>query len=83
MTKVIRLTESDLHTMIRECVEECLKEEQLNEGWKNWAMAGALGAASMFGGAQNANAQSYNGNNPYYDCRTHRDSMRVKKILDN
>lgn len=32
-------------------------DEVVEEGWKNWAMAGALGAASMFN-PQTANAQS-------------------------
>ena len=43
MTKIIRLTESELNGIIEESVRMCL-----DEGWKDWAMAGALGAASMF-----------------------------------
>ena len=58
--KIIRLTESDLHNIIRDSVYRILEENaNVNEGWKNWAMAGALGAASIFGGPQTANAQNY------------------------
>ncbi len=55
---IIRLTESDLHRIVYDSVYHILEQKQdLNEGWKNWAMAGALGAASMFGSPQTANAQ--------------------------
>ncbi len=65
MKQRIRLTESDLHRIVKESVYRVLVEQnsnqEINEGWKNWAMAGALGAATMFGGNQTANAQSNNG----------------------
>ena len=49
----------------------CLKDfksrvkltENIDEGWKNWAMAGALGAATMFGSPQNVSAQNINQQN--------------------
>ncbi len=57
--QIIRLTESDLHNIIRESVYQILEQKGVvNEGWKNWAMAGALGAATMFGNPQSANAQN-------------------------
>ena len=57
---IIRLTESDLHKIVRDSVYQILEQKQtVNEGWKNWAMAGTLGAASMFGNPQTANAQNY------------------------
>lgn len=60
MKQVLRLTESDLHNIVRDSVYHILENKQnLDEGWKNWAMAGALGAASMFGNPQTANAQNY------------------------
>ena len=55
MTRIIRLTESELNGIIEESVRMCL-----DEGWKDWAMAGALGAASMFSSpasAQNTDQQ--------------------------
>lgn len=58
--EIIRITESDLHNIVRESVYQILEQKQsVNEGWKNWAMAGALGAASMFSNPQTANAQNY------------------------
>ena len=55
---IIRLTESDLHKIVRDSVYQILEQKQtVNEGWKNWAMAGTLGAASMFGNPQTTNAQ--------------------------
>lgn len=60
MKQIIRLTESDLHNIVRDSVYRILENKQdINEGWKNWAMAGALGAASMFGNPQTADAQNY------------------------
>ena len=55
--QVIRLTESDLHNIIRGTVNRILGEN-VDEGWKDWAMAGALGAASIFGNPQTTNAQN-------------------------
>ena len=56
---IIRLTESDLHRIVYDSVYHILEQRQdINEGWKNWAMAGALGAATMFGNPQAANAQN-------------------------
>lgn len=66
--KIIRLTESDLHKIVYNSVYQILEQKQIvNEGWKNWAMAGALGAASMFSNPQTANAQDdmyFNSNKP-------------------
>lgn len=36
--------------------------ESINEGWKNWAATAALGAATMFGSPNMANAQTFNQN---------------------
>jgi hypothetical protein len=58
MKQVIRLTESDLHRIVKESVNRILNEERVDEGWKDWAMAGALGAASMFGNPQTAYASN-------------------------
>jgi hypothetical protein len=78
--KLVKITESDLHRIVKESVKRILIEEfpymvsayqdeqldkyNLQEGWKNWAMAGALGAATMFNpqaaNAQNVNTQDYN-----------------------
>ena len=55
--QVIRLTESDLHNIIRGTGNRILGEN-VDEGWKDWAMAGALGAASIFGNPQTTNAQN-------------------------
>jgi hypothetical protein len=65
MKQVIRLTESDLHRIVKESVNRILNEERVDEGWKDWAMAGALGAASMFGNPQTAYA-----NNPQPQVQT-------------
>ena len=62
--KLIRLTESDLHNIVREAVYRVLENQQLqddeviNEGWKDKILAGTLGAASMFGNPATANAQT-------------------------
>ena len=57
---IIRLTESELHKIVYETVYRILEQKQnINEGWKNYAMAGALGAATLFGNPQAANAQNY------------------------
>lgn len=60
MKRVIRLTEEDLHNIIKESVNKIIEEKNINEGWKDWAVAGALGAASLFGNPQTANAQNLN-----------------------
>ncbi len=42
-------------------LQQIINEEinrTINEGWKNWAVAGALGAASLLGSPQLANAQN-------------------------
>lgn len=58
--KTIRITESQLRSMIQECVREELSKNNINEGWlKNTAIAGAIGAASIFGGNK-AQAQNFN-----------------------
>lgn len=60
---IIRLTEDDLHKIISDSVYQILESRQnVNEGWKNWAMAGALGAATMFGNPQAAKAQNDSAN---------------------
>lgn len=46
MKQRIRLTESQLHKIIRKCVNEAL----IQEGYKDWLTAGVLGAGAMFGG---------------------------------
>ena len=59
MKKVVRITEEDLRRIVGEAVNNILQnEETLNEGWKNWAAAGALGAATLFGNPQKADAQN-------------------------
>lgn len=67
MKQVIRLTESDLHNIVRDSVYHILEDRQnLDEGWKNKAIAGALGAMTMFGSPNTANAQDdmyFNSNN--------------------
>ena len=44
------------HSIAMNHVDESIIREAVNEGWKNWAMAGALGLLS-FGNPQTANAQ--------------------------
>lgn len=64
--KTIRITESQLRNMIQECVREELSKNNINEGWfKNAAIAGAIGAASIFGGnkAQAQNVNRYDDGN--------------------
>ena len=73
MKQIIRLTESDLRNIISDSVYHILKSKQnLDEGWKNWAMAGALGTASIFGNPQTANAQD----DMYFN---HNKTTKVKK----
>lgn len=55
--KVVRLTETELRQMITEAVAETLEEGK----WTNRAMGLAMGAASMFGGNNQAYADSRNG----------------------
>lgn len=56
---VVRITEEDLRRIVNEAVNDILQNEQtLNEDWKNWAAAGALGAATLFGNPQKADAQN-------------------------
>jgi len=55
MKKIIRLTETDLHKMVNDCVKTILKENYNTENFKGLMAAGALGAMSMFGSPQIAN----------------------------
>lgn len=58
--KIIRITQNDLYQIIQESVLRTLNESQMiDEGWKNWVMAGTLGAASLFGGKTYAQDTSY------------------------
>lgn len=85
----IKITEAQLNRVINESITQVLNEQYaMNEGWKNWAAAGILGAASMFGGSQNAQAQSqYNYQTPdsivYKNCDNKNDSVMAKKMWDN
>ena len=64
MKQVIRLTEADLHNIVNEAVNIILTEERVDEiNWKNLAMTGAIGAASLFGNPQAAQAQGIQQNN--------------------
>ena len=64
MKQIIRLTESDLHNIVNEAVNIILTEERIDEiNWKNLAMTGAIGAASLFGSPQAAQAQGIQQNN--------------------
>lgn len=72
--KTIRITETQLRRMIQECVREEMSKNNINEGWlKNTAIAGAIGAASIFGGNK---AQAQNVNN--YDAHT-QEEMKIQK----
>ena len=56
--KLVQLTESKLKRIIAEAIQEALEEDDLEEGkWLNRASGLALGAASLFGGYNSANAQ--------------------------
>lgn len=59
MKRKIRITENDLHRIVENAVYQVLAEQnnRVDEGWKGLAMAGMMGAASLFGG-QKANAQN-------------------------
>lgn len=58
--KTIRLTESELHRIVKESVYIILEQQSMvNEGWlKNAAIGGLMGAATMFS-SQNADAQDF------------------------
>lgn len=84
MKRKIKITEQDLHRIVENCVNEALEE-----GWKNLALTGAIGAASLF--PQNGNAQqvkqTYNYRTPnairYQNASTKQDSLLADKIYDN
>lgn len=56
---VVRINEYQLRQIVTNCVHDVLCES-----WRDYAMAGVLGAASMFGGAQKAHAQHYQKQRP-------------------
>lgn len=86
---IITLSESQLQKLITESVEDVLCEYHynVNEGkFKNYAMAGMLGAASLFGN-QTAQAQkTYNYKTPdkivYQNSTSPRDSAMARKYYD-
>ena len=65
--KIIRLTESDLHRIVKESVQKILVEEYVinegvDEGIGNWLKGAALGGMLAMSNPQTAQAQDYNPN---------------------
>ena len=84
MKRTIILSESELHRVIEECVNEALEEGM----FKNAMMGLAVGAASMFpsqGHAQQSQ-QSYNYRTPnsvrYHDASNKNDSLMADKVYN-
>ena len=51
MKQIVRLTESELKNIVEASVRRAIKEGAVNEGWKDWAMTGAVGAGLGLGAA--------------------------------
>ena len=76
---VVRINEHQLRQIVKNCVHDVLCES-----WKDYAMAGVLGAASMFGGAQKANANNITNNDSTQIVMQQEiklDSVQLKKLF--
>lgn len=68
MRKIVRLTESDLHRIVKESVKRVLKESEydeeknVDEGIGNWIKGAAIGGMMAFSPSANAQSQNYNNN---------------------
>lgn len=56
--QIIRLTEDDLHKMIKESVKQYLHQNNINEGIGNWMKGAALGGAMALSPMANAQTHS-------------------------